>query len=87
MDAFISLQFLRDTRSLAPALQEQWTARETAIYYREQFSGRTLLASQYLKRRADCLEAAGFPERAELYRNPRHALYHSGLDRYRKAAS
>ena len=74
------LPFLRDTRSLAPMLQEQGKARELAVFCREQFNGSTLLTSFYLKRRADCLEAAGFPARAELYRAARHALFHGGRD-------
>jgi len=79
MDALTNLQFLRDTRALSPVLQELGTARELALFYREQFKGSTLLASFYLKRRADCLAAAGFESRAELYRKARHTLWHGNL--------
>jgi len=70
--------FLRATRTLAPALQRANTARDLAAYYLDQFSGQAPLAATYLLRRARGVTMAD-PARARLYRTAARILEYPGF--------
>jgi len=67
------MDFLRNTRSLAPALRYANTARELAAYYLTQFGGRAPVAVDYLRRRARGIVTAD-PARARLYQTAARLL-------------
>lgn len=79
------VQFLRDTRTLAPLLQAVNIAHSVGEFYRLHFRS-NWRARQYLKERAECMAGAGFHMRAMIYKAAAQSLLHRQMRRIARRA-